>query len=207
MRLHFAIGAPRMFGARPRTGAAVGEAERMNEPADERSEGARGRRRADCALRRRRRAGFLVAAALVVGARSAAAQQAMVAFDDPGEAAAAFFLLERHLDADATIDEMRGRYADEVLYYGRGLQDRARVLTDKSYYLRRWPERSVDPDLSTLTVEALPGGGYDVSIEIDFTLANDASAVSGRTEVDLTLEDGPNGLWITRENGRILSRR
>lgn len=133
--------------------------------------------------------------------------EAAAAFDDRGAAAAAFFVLEGHLDPDASVEEMRERYADRVLYYGRGFQDRSVVLTDKSYYMRRWPTRRLAPDLSTLVVAAQPGGAYEVSIEYDFSVRNDAATVSGRARLDLTLEPTADGFLIARENGAILARR
>lgn len=158
--------------------------------------------------RRSARRGLVVAAlcgACVFADRAEA--ESLVRFEAQGEATAVFFLLETHLDTAATIDDMRLWYAEKVRYYGRGAQDRALVLTDKKYYLDRWPRRLVTPDLSTLTVASLSGGVYEVAIEVDFTVSNDRTTISGRTRIELTLEEGPDGLKITREGGRILSRR
>lgn len=152
--------------------------------------------------------GALLSVFLAAAAPSAAAQSSsVVKLDDAGQAAAAYFLLETHLDAAASIDEMRDWYAERVSYYGRGVQDRALVLTDKKYYVDRWPVRSVAPDLSTLEVKTVSDGVYDLTVEVDFSVANDKTSISGRTRVELTVEIAQDGIRITRESGRILSRR
>lgn len=149
----------------------------------------------------------LDAAAQTTGSGSDAAdRQTAAAFETAGEAAAAFFVVDVFLDAAAAPEDMRDWYADSVRYYGRGAQERSVVLTDKGYYITRWPQRSVTPDLATLVVSPSPGGVYDISIEADFSVSNDATVVSGRMIIELTLEEGPRGLRITRENGRILRR-
>ena len=148
-------------------------------------------------------------AALALSSANASANaQSAIRLEDAGQAEAAYFVLETHLDSAASLEEMRRWYADRVSYYGRGLQDRALVLTDKKYYIDRWPERTVTPDLSTLEIQTVAKGMYDVAVEVEFSVKNDTTAIDGRTLVELTLEEGPDGLLkITRESGRILSRR
>ncbi|MCI4665044.1 MAG: hypothetical protein MRY74_10025 [Neomegalonema sp.] len=153
----------------------------------------------------------MIAAILAISCGAApihgALAEGVIRVDSAAKAEVAFFLLETHLDADATLEDMRRWYADRVSYYGRGLQDRALILTDKKYYLDRWPTRRMKPDMSTLKIVRLDDGAFEITIEVEFTVANAETSVSGRTRVELTLHRAASGFKITRESGRILSRR
>ena len=162
------------------------------------------------AARRRLISAFASAAialfALLSFTQSAAAKS-VVRLEDAGQAAAVFFLLETRMDTGASLDDMRDWYAEEVIYYGRGVQDRALVLTDIKFYIDQWPNRELRPDLATLVVTTVEDGMYELAIEADYNVSNDESSIEGRTTIELTVKIEGNVILITRESGRVLSRR
>lgn len=140
-----------------------------------------------------------------VAAAQGAVGYATVADDD--QARAALFVLDAFFDTEATLEELSGRYAQRVSYYGAGEVSRDAVLKDKAAYLRRWPVRRVRPDLPTLEASASGDGVFEVAVEIDFEVVNDESRITGRSLVEIVLRERGDGFEVIGEGGRVIRRR
>lgn len=151
------------------------------------------------------RPALALAAALASAAPSAASAQAAAAlFATRAEADAAFFVLEEFLDGAASLDAIAALYADSVDYFALGPQPRDQVLAFRRDFLSRWSERTYDPDLATLVVQRDGDDRFSIRIEVDFTLLNAATQLSGRSLVDLTVERRGERFVVIREAGDVL---
>ena len=130
-----------------------------------------------------------------------------VRLESVAAAEAAIFVIESYLREDNDLNAVAAQYADVVAYYDLGPQSIETVLADKAAYLRRWPSRRFAPDLGTLEVTEVDDGALQVSIEVDFDVANDTNEVSGRSLIEITVARASDGFKIVAESGRVLDRR
>lgn len=91
------------------------------------------------------------------------------------EARAAMFVIERFLDEENELDDIKAFYGSTVFYFREGVQSLDEVMADKKAYLERWPERRFNPDLRTLRTRLIEGSDgrrdVEVRLEVDFEVA------------------------------------
>ena len=102
------------------------------------------------------------------------------------EARAAMFVIERFLNEENELDDIKAFYGSSVFYFREGVQSFDEVMADKEAYLRRWPDRRFDPDLRTLQTRLIegPDGRRDVEVRLEVDFEVSGAGRHGRNRFD-----------------------
>lgn len=142
---------------------------------------------------------------------NANARQASDPLGSKRQADAALFVLDRFLNENNELNDVRAFYGESVFYFDQGVQSRQEVLEDKRAYFERWPSRSFNPDLTTLRAKEIsgPDGRTDVEVEVEveFEVSGPERSASGRSVVMLVVARRGGQFIILSEGGRVISRR
>jgi len=139
--------------------------------------------------------------------------------DAPGQSgaasrvAAAEALVTEYLNTwsapnELTLASTTDFYAPRVRFHGR-LMSARELLEQKRRFVRRWPERSYRPRLSTMGTTCAPRGATcTVRSDFDFAAANPASGrrSQGTGTIELVVSFAGNRPAITAENSAVLGR-
>jgi hypothetical protein len=109
---------------------------------------------------------------------------------------------------ELALDNTTGFYAPRVRFHGRVMSARE-ILEEKRRFVRRWPERSYRPRLSTMgTVCAPRGTTCTVRSVFDFTAADPASGrrSQGIGTLELVVSFAGDPPVIAAENSFVLGR-
>ena len=112
--------------------------------------------------------------------------------------------LEHFIDPRKTPEQQAALFTPDVEYYGRKDVSNAEIIRDIKYFTRRWPTRSYRlASIHYITPDPASDRVF-VSYEINYRVASDGKAASGKARygaVIAHLSNAPKIEWIKEKIG------